>query len=72
MQPACGSLFTMNNPRNNPSPSRQPPMPLRVKIRVAIEFAWLWLSSAKFRSHPDKRRAFYEHMMVKAYRIWFC
>jgi hypothetical protein len=48
------------------------PMPLHIKIRIGIEFAWLWLSSPKFRARADKRRAFYEHMMVKAHRIWFC
>lgn len=54
-----------------PSPTHNMPMPLRVKLAVAIEFAWLWLSNPKFRARTDKRRAFYEHMMVKAHRIWF-
>jgi hypothetical protein len=55
-----------------PSSTPKMPMPLHIKIRVGIEYAWLWLSNPKFRARTDKARAFYEHMMVKGHRIWFC
>jgi hypothetical protein len=55
-----------------PPPNQNLPIPFHIKIRIGLEFVWLWLSNPKFRARADKRRAFYEHMMVKAHRIWFC
>jgi hypothetical protein len=35
------------------------------------EFWWLWVTNASFRNAPDKRRAFYEHLLARHYERRF-
>ncbi len=37
-----------------------------------VEFGWLCLTDRRFRSTRHKRKAYFEHQMVKGYRVWFC
>jgi hypothetical protein len=36
------------------------------------EFCWLLATSRTFRSSPNRRKAYFEHCMIKGYRLWFC
>ncbi len=36
------------------------------------EFCWLLATSSSFRSSPNRRKAYFEHCMIKGYRFWYC
>lgn len=37
-----------------------------------VQFGWLCLTDARFRGRRNKRKAYFEYLMVKSYRVWFC
>jgi hypothetical protein len=49
-------------------------MPRRAPARLGeyVEFSWLYVSYPRFRAAPDKRKAYFEHCMVKSFRMWLC
>lgn len=36
-----------------------------------FEFCWLYVTNTAFRKAPNKRKAYFEHCLVKGFHLWF-